>query len=70
MSVGKKLVIKNSHKILIPKLARKEMLRELHSTHLSVQGMKRLARNKFWWLTMSKDLEQEYETSEAGKKNC
>ena len=62
---GKKLVIRNSQEIIIPNLARKEMLRELHSTHLSVQGMKRLARKKFWWPT--KDLEQEYETCEACK---
>ena len=66
---GKKLVIRNSQEILIPKLARKEMLRELHSTHMSVQGMKRLARKKFWWQAMSKDLEQEYETCEACKEN-
>ena len=57
---GRKLVVRNSQKILIPKLARKEMLGELHSTHMSVQGMKRLARKKFWWPAMSKDLEQDY----------
>ena len=62
-------MVSYSQDILIPKLARKEMLGELHSTHMSVQGMKRLARKKFWWPTMSKDLEQEYETCEACKEN-
>ena len=66
---GRKLVIRNSQEILIPKMARKEMLWELHSTHMSVQGMKRLARKKFWWPAMSKDLEQVYETCEAYKEN-
>ena len=41
-------MIRNSQEILIPKMARKEMLGELHSTHMSVQRMKRLVKKKFW----------------------
>ena len=44
---GRKLVVRNSQEILIPQMARKEILLELHSTHMSTEGMKKLARRKF-----------------------
>ena len=66
---GRKLVVRNSQEILIPQMARKEMLLELHSTHMSTEGMKKLARRKFWWPQMSKDLEKVYEACEACKEN-
>ena len=34
------------------------MLKELHSTHLSSDGMKRLARGKFHWSGMGKEIEK------------
>ena len=35
---GRKLVVRNSKEIVIPQQARKEMLMELHSTHMSSEG--------------------------------
>ena len=45
------------------------MIMELHSTHMSVEGMKKLARKKVWWPQMSRDLERIYETCTACKEN-
>ena len=45
------------------------MILELHSTHMSVEGMKKLARKKFWWPQMSRDLERVYEACTACKEN-
>ena len=64
---GRKLVVRNSKEIVIPQQARKEMLMELHSTHMSSDGMKRLARGKFYWPQMSKDIEKVYKACEACK---
>ena len=44
---GDKLLVRNSEEIIIPELARTEVLQELHATHLRSDGMKRLARGKF-----------------------
>ena len=66
---GLKLVIRNGQEIFIPQMARKEMILELHSTHMSTEGMKKLARKKFWWPQMSKDLESVYEACGACKEN-
>ena len=55
---GNKLLVKNSEEIIIPELAREEVLQELHATHLSSDGMKRLARGKFHWYGMGKDIEK------------
>ena len=49
--------------------ARKEILTELHSTHMSSEGMKRLARGKFYWTGMSKDIERVYMACEGCKEN-
>ena len=46
---GDKLLVRNSEEVIIPEKARAEVLGELHSTHLSSDGMKRLARGKFHW---------------------
>ena len=67
---GRKLVVRNSKEIVIPQQARKEMLMELHSTHMSSDGMKRLARGKFYWPQMSKDIEKVYKACEACKENA
>ena len=39
---GAKLLVRNSEEVVIPQQARKEVLTELHSTHLCSDGMKRL----------------------------
>ena len=66
---GLKLVIRNGQEIFIPQMARKEMILEIHSTHMSTEGMKKLARKKFWWPQMSNDLESVYEACVACKEN-
>ena len=53
---GRKLVVRNSKEIVIPQQARKEMLMELHSTHMSSDGMKRLERGKFYCLRCQRTL--------------
>ena len=55
---GDKLLVRNSEEIIIPELARTEVLQELHATHLSSDGMKRLARGKFHWYGMGKEIEK------------
>ena len=45
---GDKLLIRNSEEVIIPEKASGEVLRELHSTYLCCDGMKRLARGKFY----------------------
>ena len=57
---GYKLLIRNSEEVIVPECARAEVLKELHSTHLSSDGMKRLARGKFHWKNMGKDIEELY----------
>ena len=42
-----KLILRNNE-ILIPKEARAELVNQLHLTHLSYQGMKNLAKGKFF----------------------
>ena len=51
------LIIRGDREILIPKAGREELVDELHSTHLSYQGMRSLARNKFFWPGLTSSLE-------------
>ena len=44
-----KLIIRGDREILIPNDRRKQLVDQLHTTHLSYQGMMNLARNKFFW---------------------
>ena len=46
--------------MIAPEQARQSILTELHSTHLATDGMKRLARGKFYWAGMSKEIENLY----------
>ena len=64
-----KLIIRGDKEILIPKESRKELIDQLQLTHLSYQGMRNLARNKFFWPGMSSSLEKKYPGCKAGKTN-
>ena len=66
---GAKLLVRNSQEVVIPQQARKEILMELHSTHMSSEGMKRLARGKLYWPQMSKDIEKIYQACEECNEN-
>ena len=58
--------------MIIPEKARGVVLRELHSTHLSSDGMKRLARGKFHWSGIGKEIERvskEYESCEENSRS-
>ena len=52
------LIVRDSSNILIPQEARKDILRELHSTHLSTEYMKALARGRFFWPNYQEDIKK------------
>ena len=64
-SNGYSLIVKNMEEVLIPKEAREAVLEEMHSTHLGIQGMKKLARGKMTWINMSRDIERKHANCEA-----
>ena len=66
---GFKLVVRNGVELYIPAMARKEILAELHSTHLATAGMKQQATNTIFWPMISKDLESVYKTKAKSKSN-
>ena len=49
---------------MIPQCTRVEILNELHATHMCAEGMKRLARGKFTWKNMGKDIQRRYSQCE------
>ena len=65
---GKEIILRNCTEIIIPESDRKNMLSLLHNTHLETDSMKRLARGKFWWPKMSKDIEEIYRTCQECKE--
>ena len=46
-----------NHRIIIPLSLRKDVLQELHKTHLGIVKMKSYARSYFWWPNLSKNVE-------------
>ena len=52
------MIIRDRIDIFIPTKFRKELLEELHSTHLRTEPMKRLACGKFWWPKINKEIEE------------
>ena len=68
-SNGYKLLIRNSEEIVVPECARAEVLKELHSTHLCSDGMKRLARGKMHWRNMGKDIEKIYNKCQSCREH-
>ena len=54
---------------MIPKADRKELVDQLHTTHLSFHGMRYLARNKFFWSGTTSALEKKYLSCQECKTN-
>ena len=54
------MIVRDEIEIFIPTKFRKELLEELHLTHLSTEPMKRLAHGKFWWPKINKEIEEIY----------
>ncbi|XP_015366610.1 PREDICTED: uncharacterized protein K02A2.6-like [Diuraphis noxia] len=46
------------YRILIPKVLRKDLLKEVHSTHMGMSKMKTLCRSYTWWPGLDKDIEK------------
>ena len=57
---NKQIIIRDGVEIFIPTQFRQELLGELHSTHLSTEPMKHLARGKLWWPKINKEIEDTY----------
>ena len=62
------LIVRDSSTVLIPEIARQTILEELHSTHLSVDYMKALARERFFWPGIQEDLHNLYKACQACKR--
>merc|ERR1711954_36561 len=58
--INKQIVVRDGVEIFIPTQFRRELLDKLHSTHLSTEPMKHLARGKFWWPKIHKEIEETY----------
>merc|ERR1712081_92404 len=57
-----KIIVRDGQEILIPKDYREEILRELHSSHLSDASMLNLAKLKLYWPGLKEDLKRVYKT--------
>ena len=62
------LIVRDSCTVLIPQIARQTILDELHSTHLSVEYMKAMARNRFFWPGLQEDLHNTFKKCRACKR--
>ena len=65
-----KLIVRGDREILIPPKARKDLVEQLHLTHLSYQGMKSLASKKFFWPGMYASLEKKYVNCQQCRENA
>ena len=63
------LIIRGDREILITKAGGQELVDQLHTTHLLYQGMRNLARNKFFWPGMESALEKKYISCQNCKTN-
>ena len=57
------------HRVIIPKVLRRDVLHMLHSSHMGMTVMKQLARNYVWWPGLDGDIEAMVRLCEACQKN-
>lgn len=53
------------YRILIPKSLRKNLLKEVHSTHMGMSKMKTLCRSYMWWPGLDKNIENWVQSCDA-----
>ena len=64
------IIVCDAQDILIPKGYRKDMISELHSTHLSDTSMINLAKGKCYWPSMKEELKNTYKSCEVCLENA
>ena len=65
---GHEIIIRGGSEILVPRDCRLELTELLHQTHLSTGEIRRLARGKFFWPRMAKQLSEIYDACEPCKE--
>ena len=61
---GKRIITKDSWKVLVSLAEIKRLLDILHSTHLSGDSMFRMSKGKFTWPNLKSDLGKKYDSCE------
>ena len=64
------IIIRDAQDILLPKGYRKDMISELHSTHLSDTSMINLAKGKCYLPSMKEELKNTYKSCEVCLENA
>ena len=67
---NKEVLIRGGSELIIPSGLTKELVSILHETHLSSASMKRQAREKFWWPSMSSELDEAYKSCKSCSENA
>ncbi|XP_043478167.1 uncharacterized protein K02A2.6-like [Leptopilina heterotoma] len=58
------------HRVVVPKLFREELVKELHSSHMGIVRMKSIARSYIWWPGLDNDIENMGKTCVACLENA
>ena len=61
INLDRKIVVRDSLEVLIPNNMKDEVIAKLHETHLATESMLRLAKDKFFWTGMRKQIMRKYE---------